>query len=268
MTKISYIASLYNGKEFLQKVLDNTLYHQTERLLEILVVDSCSTDGVIEEIESNLDNQDEIKRGRLRIIRQPQRTTYLESWLDGWKQAQGDLVGNLNVDDLFMPTATTLFHNAFTVSDENTVAFYGGYQTNKDGIPITAGIPPEFSREDFSNLFRGGPRLAWKNSLRDKVDWNKMYEAARQYKSGGDYWLMLYFLSLNNNYKFYRIPQILSIYNLRANSLENSNKELNTFESLRAIETFFPQSLAITNLKKDTSLYERYQQFKKQLQPK
>jgi hypothetical protein len=65
------------------------------------------------------------------------------------------------------------------------------------------------------------------------------------------------------------IQSCFSIYNQRSDSLEQSDKERNTFESLRAIEEFYPNGPSITALEKETRIkspefYDRYRAFCKQ----
>jgi hypothetical protein len=103
------------------------------------------------------------------------------------------------------------------------------------------------------------------------ADWNRMYAAAYEYKSAFDYWLVLYFMSLGAT--GIPIRSCFSIYNQRSDSLEQSDKERNTFESIRAIEEFYPNGKAITALEAETRVkspefYARYRDFCKQFQPK
>jgi hypothetical protein len=62
------------------------------------------------------------------------------------------------------------------------------------------------------------------------------------------------------------IPSCFSIYNQRKDSLEQSDKERNTFESLRAIEEFYPDGKSILALERETKIkspewYARYRAF-------
>ena len=146
--------------------------------------------------------------------------------------------------------------------------YYGGYETRVDGVVRAKGVPPPFSEDDMSQFFRCGVHVHWDNDqLRRIVDWDRMYKAGYEYKSAFDYWLVLYFMSLGA--EGIPINSCFSIYNQRSDSLEQSDKERNTFESLRAIEEFYPKGPSITALEAETRVkspefYERYRAFCKQ----
>ena len=262
MTKLSYIVSCYNSEGFLPDLL-NDLLAQDEQDIEIIVVDSDSTDysyALAKLWEATSDN--------IRVVKQKNRTPYGVSWLEGWKAAKGQVVGNSNTDDRSYQWRTRQVYNAYRRHLESSDIpgfFYGGYETRINNTVTARGIPPKFSVDDMSNLFRCGIHVHWENDLRRLVDWSKMYKAGFEYKSAFDYWLVLYFMSLGA--VGVPIASCFSIYNQRPDSLEQSDKERNTFESLRAIETFFPDSIAINNLENQTKydnpgFYNRYQEFK------
>lgn len=264
MTKVSFVNSCYNAAPFLNGLVENLL-QQDESDFELIIVDSKSTDNSLE-IAKKWAGVD----SRIKVVEQSERTPYGESWLIGWQHAQGDVVGNSNSDDRsyqWRGSKVMQARNAryITRSIKPLAFYYGGYETRVNGRVTAKGIPPAFSVDDMSQFFRCGVHVHWDNKLREKVDWDLMFKAAREYKSAFDYWLVLYFMSLGA--VGVPIPSCFSIYNQRSDSLEQSDKERNTFESLRAIESFFPNSQAIVDLntltKKDSpDFYRRYQDFK------
>jgi hypothetical protein len=115
-----------------------------------------------------------------------------------------------------------------------------------------------------SQFFRCGVHVHWDDALDQVVDWDKMYRAAEEYKSAFDYWLVLYFMSLGAVGR--SISNCFSIYNQRPDSLEQSDKERNTFETMRAIGTFYPNGPAMKDLETKTRIaspgfYQRYKRF-------
>jgi glycosyltransferase involved in cell wall biosynthesis len=257
MTKVSFVNSCYNAARFLDGLVDNLLL-QDDPDFEIIIVDSKSTDDSLK-IANNWGAIDK----RVRVIEQPERTPYGESWLVGWQAATGDVVCNSNSDDRSYQWRARKVYEAYQAQMGNF--YYGGYETRVDNRTTAKGIPPVYSVDDMSRFFRCGVHVHWDNQLRNVADWDRMFQASREYRSAFDYWLVLYFMSLGA--KGVPIPSCFSIYNQRSDSLEQSDKERNTFESLRAIETFYPESQAIRDLntltKKDTpDFYERYQDFK------
>lgn len=264
MTKLSYIVSTYNSAEFLPDLFE-CLANQSDGRHEIVVVDSCSSDNTKEEVLSRMWGDQ-----RIRYIRQQERTPYGVSWLLGWEIANGAIVTNSNTDDRCHPWRSVQVLDAASHSycrdqmlRQNKHRFYyGGYETWRDGQMIAKGVPPKFSVEDFQQFFRCGPHIHWDNSIRDIVDWKRMYDAAYRLKSAFDYWMVLYFISLGVT--GVNIPNAFTIYHQRPDSIEQSDKDRNSFESLSAIEEFFPDSPAILNMYKNGGDYlDRYLSFKK-----
>jgi hypothetical protein len=65
------------------------------------------------------------------------------------------------------------------------------------------------------------------------------------------------------------IPSCFSIYNQRSDSLEQADKERNTFESISAIQEFYPDGRVSRDLETKTrfespDFYERYLEFREQ----
>lgn len=266
MYKISFITSCFNSENFIDGLIENLLQQHHEDF-ELIIVDSASTDNSVEQIQFWSE-----KDPRVRLVQQEERTPYGVSWLVGWQNATGDIITNSNTDDRSYQWRGTKIAEAYNrrriTRDVKPHAFYyGGYETRIDGVPIAKGLPPPYSVDDMSQFFRCGVHIHWDNELRCAVNWNKMYRAAYEYKSAFDYWLVLYFMSLGA--EGVAIPSCFSIYNQRKDSLEQGDKERNTFESIRAIEEFYPDGICTTNMhtltKRDSpEFYQRYLDFKKQ----
>ncbi len=265
--QISYICSTFNSEQFIDGFLDNLLFQDVDDF-EIIVVDSASTDATCAIAESWV-----MKDSRVKVIKQSKRTPYGVSWLEGWRESKGMIVANSNSDDRSYQWRTrkvldTVKARGIVRSIRTPAFYYGGYETRVDGVVRAQGIPPPFSVDDMSQFFRCGVHIHWDSDrLGGVASWEKMFQAANEYKSAFDYWLVLYFISLGA--EGVPIPSCFSIYNQRSNSLEQSDKERNTFESLRAIEEFFPDGPSITALETETKIkspefYERYRAFCKQ----
>ncbi len=262
---ISYINSCYNAQDFLDGFIDNMLCQDFPDF-ELIIVDSKSTDDSL-----NIAKSWQARDERIKIIEQTERTPYGKSWLEGWKAARGFIVANSNSDDRSyqwrgrkVREAYQQQHNGLTRDVKLPAFYYGGYETRINGTTTARGVPPPFTISDMSQFFRCGVHIHWDNRLRSEVDFEKMEKAAYEYRSAFDYWMVLYFMSLGA----IGIPinSCFSIYNQRKDSLEQSDKERNTFESLRAIEEFFPNGESITALEKETKVkspefYQRYRIF-------
>lgn len=262
MVDISFVTSCYNSEQYLDGLIENLL-QQSHTDFELIIVDSASTDNSVAIIQRWMEQDP-----RIQLIEQNERTPYGMSWLIGWQQAQGKVVTNSNTDDRSYPWRGSQVmqaqEGARFKSDSPLSFYYGGYETRVDGTAIAKGTPPPYSSADFQRFFRCGIHIHWDNNIRERVDWEMMFKAGHEYKSAFDYWLVLYFISLGVVGR--TIPSCFSIYNQRSDSLEQSNKELSSFEAMRAIGTFFPAGLAMHDLETKTKFespeyYARYKEF-------
>jgi len=262
--QISYVTSCYNSERFLDGLFHNLL-QQSNGDFEHIVVDSASTDDGVRIITSW-----QAKDNRIKLIQQNERTPYGTSWLEGWHAATGSIVTNTNTDDRSYQwrgdQVMTQYRARHITRDVKPPAFYyGGYETRVDGVVTAKGLPPQYSVDDMSRFFRCGVHIHWDNhELRNIVDWDVMHQAAEEYTSAFDYWLVLYFMSLGA--VGVPIPSSFSIYNQRSDSLEQGNKRLSNFEALRAIQTFYPNGRAIHDLENLTKFdspeyYAEYRDF-------
>lgn len=266
MVDISYVTSCYNSEQFLDGLIANLL-EQTHGDFEHIIVDSKSTDDSVAIIKRWVD-----KDPRIKLIEQPERTPYGVSWLVGWQHAQGRVVTNSNTDDrsyawrgVQVLLARAQAKRPSPIGRPPSHHFYyGGYETRVDGVITAKGVPPPYTEEDLSRFFRCGVHVHWDNDIRNLVDWDLMFKAGREYRSAFDYWLVLYFMSLDAY--GVAIPSCFSVYNQRPDSLEQSDKGRSNFEALRAIQTLYPDSQAIQDLENKTRIdspdyYRSYQEF-------
>lgn len=241
MPKISFIVSAYKCERFLDHRLRNLFCEQTDDDSEVIVVDSASP-----EAESDIVQKwQTFFPDRVKYIKQSERTNYGVSWLEGWKIAEGELCCNANADDLLSNAFTRKVYDAYRQSlilGGKPIAFiYTGIQVvDENGRGVAAGQRPPFDRNTNSYECHQGPSVAWATNLRYSLDWDLMYKRANEYKSAFDYWLWLYFMSLG--FDGLAVPDILTIYLQRKDSIENSNKHENNYETYSAISEFFPHN--------------------------
>lgn len=262
MPDISFITSCYNSEEFLDGLIENLL-RQSHEDFEHIIVDSASTDNSVAIVRKWME-----KDPRIKLIEQAERTPYGVSWLTGWKAAEGKVVCNTNSDDRSYPWRGTKvlaeYNKRSMLRWVKPSFYYGGYETRRGEVVTAKGVPPAFSVEDMSQFFRCGVHVHWDNKIRHTADWDLMMKAANEYTSAFDYWLVLYFMS--GGVDGVAIPSCFSIYNQRSDSIEQRDKELNTFQAMRAIGTFYPDGKSATDLETKTKVdspefYQRYKDF-------
>ncbi|HEY0141166.1 MAG TPA: glycosyltransferase [Thermoanaerobaculia bacterium] len=94
-TGVSVILPVRNGEAFLAEAITSILT-QTERDLELIVVDDASTDGTPQLLASLVDS-------RLRVIRNEQRRGIAGSCNRGIAVARGEYVARMDADDIALP---------------------------------------------------------------------------------------------------------------------------------------------------------------------
>lgn len=250
MTKLSYLVSTYNSGHFLDNHLADLIDREIDPDFEVIVMNPASTgtDGIIGEKWSGLDK-------RVQYHYWPVRESYGTTWLRCWQLAKGEFVVNSNTDDFHAPNSTGSFYKhmkfaASLKSETCKIGFgYGGIQVQDiHGHVLGGGMKPQFDFDTYSHTCYGGPQLCWRNDedFKKELNWDLMFERAAEYKSAYDYWLILYFMSLG--FHGYVVPEILTIYTQRADSIENSNKWSNNWETYASISEFFPHNFK-THLK-------------------
>jgi glycosyltransferase involved in cell wall biosynthesis len=235
---ISYLVSTYNGARFLHGRLNNLLNEQTEKAIEVVIVNpnSPGADGAIAEYWTSIDS-------RVRYIEVPFRETYGSSWLRAWKAAAGEFVCNANVDDKLHPEFSTKMYS-YMSSMFNKVGFgYSDIHVVRESDLRVVGISSKkwFDLDTFSYECHAGPAVMWRNSesFNASLDWTLMEKRATQHVSAFDYWLWLYMCSLG--YYGCVLKEALVWYLQRPDSIEHQNYGgASTYESLASISEFFP----------------------------
>lgn len=101
---ISIITVVYNGERYLQQTIDS-VYNQTYKNIEYIIVDGGSTDGTLDIIKQN-------KPKITKWISEPDKGLY-DAMNKGIKMASGDLIGMINSDDWYELNAVELVVREF-----------------------------------------------------------------------------------------------------------------------------------------------------------
>lgn len=89
---ISIITVVFNGEKYLQQTIDS-VYNQTYKNIEYIIIDGGSTDGTLDIIKQNANKIS-------KWISEPDNGLY-DAMNKGSKMATGDLVGTINSDDWY-----------------------------------------------------------------------------------------------------------------------------------------------------------------------
>lgn len=224
---ISAIISTYNSEKFLRGRLDDLLSQSIGNKLEIIIVNSGSTqyeDVIIKEYVARYQN--------IRSIKTPLRETIYQAWNRGIKLAKGKYITNANTDDRLHPKALEILssileakpHISLVYADQKISTEANAEYNNTKASKIMR--RPHYNRLRLLASYIVGPQALWRSSLhfKDQLWFNENYEVA------GDYDFVC---RVAEKYPILHTPQILGSYYLSENK---SNKEYQNTEKT-AIET-------------------------------
>lgn len=236
---ITYIISTYNSGHYLERCLyDLTL--QTLQNYEVIIM-NCSDDS---HPDTDIAESWQQRDSRIEHIRLDKRVPYGYCWAEMFRMARGRYVSNYNSDDLHKAEFGEIVVNVMDTVPKHIGFCYTGLEiVNENGQVLNRVIKPPFNFEDYTYNCLGGCQLVIRNdpAFRWQLNWDLMLERGFEHISAYDYWLILFLMSLG--FHGLAIPQILTIYTQRPDSLEHQHYALgSTFESLASISEFFPQN--------------------------
>ncbi len=215
---VSIIMPAYNSKDYISNSVKSVLM-QTYRNFELLIIDDCSTDGTMKEIE-NLSDQ------RVKIIKNEKNMGAAFSRNTGIKYAKGKYIAFLDSDDQW--SVTKLEKQVAFMRDNNYYFSYTKYQENR------------LLKNEI--LIISGPKKITKYKL-NKADWigclTAMYDVEHigkisipLLKSRNDYAM---WLKIIEKCDCYLLDETLAYYNHRSGTI--SSKSL--FNKLKATQLLF-----------------------------
>lgn len=121
---ISILTVVYNGEKYLQQTIDS-VYNQTYKNIEYIIVDGGSTDNTLTIIKQN-----ETKISKW--VSEPDKGLY-DAMNKGVKMASGALIGTINSDDWYEPNTVQLVVDEY-LKDTSKSIFHGyRYDILEDG---------------------------------------------------------------------------------------------------------------------------------------
>ncbi|GBD88055.1 hyaluronan synthase [bacterium BMS3Abin03] len=232
--KVSAIVSTYNSEKFIRGCLDDlinqTLYKKGE--LEIIVVNSGSNEN-----ESRIVQEYQTKFSNLELISTDERETVYKAWNRGIKAATGKYITNANTDDRHRHDALEILTLELDKNNDVALVYADSKVTQTenrtfDNTPLSGYLLyPEFDRQKLFEICFIGPQPMWRKSLHEKYGYFD-----EKFKSAGDseFWLRIV-----SKEKFKHINQLLGLYLLSMDSIENSDRKTSQKESEIARERYW-----------------------------
>ncbi|MEA5523360.1 glycosyltransferase, partial [Limnoraphis robusta] len=216
--KVSAIVSTYNAERFIKGLLDDLLQQTIVRQLEIIVIDSGSTQN-----EGAIVKEYQAKHSNIKYLRTERETVY-KAWNRGIEMATGEYITNANTDDRHRADAYEVMAKELDKSPDIALVY--------SNVAITI-MPNEtfecnsatglylFDEHDRNLLLSGfcyiGPMPMWRKSIHEKVG---LFDP--NYKTSGDF---EFWIRASEVFNFKKINQILGLYQHRSDSIEQSSNE-------------------------------------------
>ena len=209
---ISVILTCYNFRDFLRTAVLSLLNQQTDRLLELIVIDDASPDKSPEVIA-------DLSDPRLRLIVNERNIGFAASANLGFESARGAYVARFDGDDEWRPDALAKLATALDLTPEATVA-YGDMRTisatgelGSGGVDRPAG--PAVRRE-FEQLLQRHYTCA-PAMLSRRSAWEGLLPWPDRFRSGlGDWYFNLKLAQLG---PFVWVDSVIAHYRIHPNGM-------------------------------------------------
>lgn len=228
--KISFIASIFKTKEWIQDYLLNIVNVEEFNDHELVLVNPLSPDS---EIEDLIINEYVKKFKNIKYIKVNNNLGLYETWNYAIKNSSGDYISNANPDDRKLKNFITDFKSAIKDNPEIDI-FYADSLIAKDKseliFPQACSLKykmPEISVD--SLIIYNPPHQApvWKKSIHEKIGY---FSDDYGYAGDHEFWLRCFI----NDLKFKKLDKICGIYYFNPQGMStNANKNSLNSENVK-----------------------------------
>ena len=222
---ISVIMPCLNSEQYIHDSIASALA-QTERALELIVVDNGSTDETLSVVRA-------IGDPRIRVLRQPRRGVSAARNM-GIDAAQGEFIAFLDSDDTWRPDCLSKLRDKLVAYPDAVLAYCGWQNVGLPGARGEPFVPPEYETP--------GKRLALFTDCRWPIHGALARRKAIRgvafdttLSVGEDY---LLWLEVATRGPIVRVPEVLAFYNFRQTGQATSNRAQAALGLLRAQERY------------------------------
>lgn len=205
---VSVVTPTFNSARFVEETL-RSVEAQTYPNVEHLVIDGGSSDGTLELVA---------RHPHARLVADRDNGMY-EAYNKGLRLAQGEIIGCLNSDDLYLPNTLEQVAAAFAAHPEVDVIFGHSRYIDAEGQEVYSyhALPFDWSR--FTSLRFNSlafPSVFWRRRIHEQIGY---YDES--FKMAADFDFYLRFKDL----KLWRLDATLSCFRVHEGTLTNSRPE-------------------------------------------
>lgn len=206
---VTVVTANYNAAKFVAETIDS-VFAQTYRNWEMIIVDDCSSDNGAEIIETYLE-----KDGRIRLIRLEENGGPAVARNRAIEEAKGRYIAFLDSDDLWMPDK--LEKQIAFMKEKSAVFSYGAYDLiDEEGNALGHFEVPQ--KQNYSQLLKTCP-IGCLTAIYDTRKLGKVAMPLIRKRQDYGLWLKL----LKRTEYAYGLNETLAVYRVRKNSV-SSNK--------------------------------------------
>jgi glycosyltransferase involved in cell wall biosynthesis/Flp pilus assembly protein TadD len=216
---VSAIVSTYNSERFIRGCLEDLLAQTIADRLEIIVIDSASTQD-----EGSVVKEFQRRNQRIKYVRTSRRESVCAAWNRGIELANGRFVTNANTDDRHRPDAYEKMVAVLEADPRTALVYADVIKTDKPNQTMAACTPTgvlrwfDWQRERL--LTRGcfiGPQPMWRREVHDLFGF---FDESMTVAGDYEFWLRI-----SQLFDFRRISEPLGLYLERDDSVEHAHRE-------------------------------------------
>ncbi len=221
---VSAIVSTYNAERFIKGRLDDLLSQTIGKKLEIIVIDSGSTQNEAEIVKAY-----QHYHSNIYYLRTERETVY-GAWNRGIELASGKYITNANTDDRLRKDAYEILSSYLEEHTEYALVYPDVLITKNENETFEINSSDgmfKLNDHDRETLINGlcyiGPMPMWRRSVHEKVGF---FDS--DFITSGDF---EFWVKLSEFFEFKKINQLLGLYLKRNDSIEHSNQEAKFLEN-------------------------------------
>lgn len=227
---VSVLVSTYNAERLIQGALESLEQQSIATRIEIIVIDSGSTQNekrIVEQFQSRYDN--------IRYLRTERESVY-QAWNRGIGIARGRYLTNANTDDRHRRDALEVLADELEKNADIALVYADSAVTFEENQTFDASIPagyhlrPAYSQDIMLTGCHMGPQPMWRRSIHEQLGYFR-----EDLRSAGDY---EFWCRVALRYQLKHVPQTLSLYYENPQGICNSNKALSASETREVTRSF------------------------------